>query len=272
VIAESDELFFDTVKEHRGGYFVEYRPPVSGTSFATIALVFPTRVASSVVADAMEAELRIWVSRYRVPVMVSGIDETDSLISLTGVRPENHLVGWPASDTGEIAQSWKLDDLSAYLKSNPAHIDLKNVYADVPFRTKAQVKAASDKQIDTCRRQNRLLKALLIVWLVVIPFTTATVGYFAPDWLSLAIYVYSFWNAYRTWRKITGRAKPSKSAIEKAEKKRKMQHYYYHCERNPSGFQKLKMENFENDARDQVRAESSQLADPVIGSKSTSMR
>ena len=34
---------------------------------------------------------------------------------------------------------------------------------------------------------------------------------------------------------------------EKAEKKRKMDHYYYHCERNPEGFMRLKFENFDGE-------------------------
>jgi hypothetical protein len=34
------------------------------------------------------------------------------------------------------------------------------------------------------------------------------------------------------------------------EKERKMAHYFYHCERNPDGFARLRNENFEDDERD----------------------
>jgi len=38
-----------------------------------------------------------------------------------------------------------------------------------------------------------------------------------------------------------------------------MEHYYYHCERNPRGFEKLKIENFEQNAKDQNIAEYQKL-------------
>lgn len=47
---------------------------------------------------------------------------------------------------------------------------------------------------------------------------------------------------------------------EKGEKQRKMDHYFYHCERNPDGFARLKIENFEKDAGERVRAEAAALA------------
>ena len=46
---------------------------------------------------------------------------------------------------------------------------------------------------------------------------------------------------------------------KKSEKQRTMEHYYYHCERNPCGFEKLKIENFEQDAKDKNIAEYQRL-------------
>jgi hypothetical protein len=34
---------------------------------------------------------------------------------------------------------------------------------------------------------------------------------------------------------------------ERQEKELKMRHYYYHCDRNPDGFARLKAENFAKD-------------------------
>ena len=38
-----------------------------------------------------------------------------------------------------------------------------------------------------------------------------------------------------------------------------MEHYFYHCERNPDGFMRLKSENFRDDARERVRQEAEEL-------------
>jgi hypothetical protein len=256
---QSDELRFDSIKKHCGDYFVTYQPPVSSPHFATIALVFLKPTDSHVIATAMEAELQKWASRYKIPVMVSAFDNTDSLISLTDIRPENHLVGWCTLGDNKIVQSWKLNDLETFIKTNTEKVDLKNVYVGVPFRTKADIKAASDKKLAVLGKQIRTLKIFLVVWWVIVPIATATLEYFAPSWLTLLIYVYSFWTGYRTWRKLSGRKKPSKREIEKAEKERKMQHYYHHCERNPMGFARLKVENFEEDAREDIKKEASQI-------------
>ena len=52
-----------------------------------------------------------------------------------------------------------------------------------------------------------------------------------------------------------GWLKPSRRDKEKAKKELKMGHYYYHCERNPEAFNRLKCENFERDAVVKTRNE-----------------
>lgn len=34
-----------------------------------------------------------------------------------------------------------------------------------------------------------------------------------------------------------------------------MNHYYYHCERNPKGFRRLRAENFEEDEKERIKQE-----------------
>jgi hypothetical protein len=34
-----------------------------------------------------------------------------------------------------------------------------------------------------------------------------------------------------------------------------MSHYFYHCERNPDGFARLKVENFEREAKERILKE-----------------
>ena len=109
------------------------------------------------------------------------------------------------------------------------------------------------------RRQNLILKCLLTIWLVVIPGGVALFEYFGPEWLGLSVLLFSLWKAWRIWLKLTGRAKPSRAETEEAEKERKMRHYYYHCERNPLGFQRLMVENFQEDTRQRVREEAEEL-------------
>jgi len=67
------------------------------------------------------------------------------------------------------------------------------------------------------------------------------------------------WQAIRTARKLFWRVEPSKSEKEKAEKELKMSHYFYHCERNLEGFARLKIENFEREAKERILKETEDL-------------
>jgi len=88
----------------------------------------------------MQAELRIWLKRYPVPLMVSACDVAENLIEVNDGK-NVHLVGWPLENGENIHSSWKLDDLSEFLKTAPPSPDWRTIYTDVGFRTGAQVKA-----------------------------------------------------------------------------------------------------------------------------------
>jgi len=53
--------------------------------------------------------------------------------------------------------------------------------------------------------------------------------------------------------------KPSQREKQEAERNLKMSHYFYHCERNPEGFNRLKIENFEREAIEGTRKEAEEL-------------
>ena len=52
-----------------------------------------------------------------------------------------------------------------------------------------------------------------------------------------------------------GWLKPSQRDKQKAEKDLKMNHYFYHCERNPDAFNRLKIENWERETIERTRDE-----------------
>ena len=83
----SDDLFFSALKGDRGWYFVEYHPPHTGYPFANLSLVIPGPATPSAVAEAMEAELKGWLQRFPVPLMVSAFDAKGDLYRLEGTRP-----------------------------------------------------------------------------------------------------------------------------------------------------------------------------------------
>lgn len=255
----SDRLHFEMIKERREGYFTEYLPPVADHTFATLNLVFFEAFNPANVAELMESELRYWLHRYAVPLMSWAYDEKENSIQAGPGNGDTCLAGWINPTTSEVTFAWDIDIFSAFLKLVPPNPDWRTIYTDVPFKTDIQVKAEADKRHQIRRKQIRVLKIAAILWLAVAPSAWAIFEYFGPEWVGALVLAYSLWKSYQAWRRLMGYHKPSPAEEEEAEKERRMKHYFYHCERNPLGFSRLKAENFEDDARKKIQKEASSL-------------
>jgi hypothetical protein len=221
-------------------------------------LVFIHDADNAAVSAAMLNELSTWLKRFDVPIMISAWDARENQIH-PNAGETSFLVGWQAS-SGEVAHSWRYTDLDVFLATQPKHVDWRTIYTNVPFKTDAQVKANAETFINERRRQNRYLKAILFGWLAIIPAGIALFQYFGPEWLGLAALIFGLWKASRAGFRLWRYSKPTPSEAAKAEKQQKMDHYFYHCERNPDGFARLKVENFEREAAERVRKEAEALA------------
>lgn len=240
-------LYFDRIKEDKGIYFVEYQPPVSQNAFATINLVYPQKYELQAVADVMKEEVDNWLARYPVPLMVSAWDASENRIRPHGDVDEGYLYGWQLFPAETMSYSWRADELPSLFNGTTEPTDWRSIYKDVPFRTDSEVKVSAKKSWDKQRKQNLTLKVVLALWLGAIPAAWAIFQYLGPQWLALTVLLYSLFQALRTTRKLFWHVEPSSSEKEKAERKLKMDHYFYHCELNQNGFARLKAENFERE-------------------------
>ena len=59
-------LHFESIKEERESYFVEYQPPVANDKFAMLNLIFPTEVLWERVKELLYEEVEHWLERYSV--------------------------------------------------------------------------------------------------------------------------------------------------------------------------------------------------------------
>jgi hypothetical protein len=256
--------YFDDVKELRAGYFVEYHPASEEMAFATMSLTFVQEADKAAVAEAMLRELTDWIKRYGVPVMVSAWDDKENRLEPQD-DGDSFLVGWRVP-SGEVVHSWRHTDLDIFLKANPSQHDWRAVYRDVPFKTDAQVKENAQAFANERRLQNKYLKAILFGWLAIIPAGIALFQYFGPEWLGLVALMFGLWKAGRAGFRLWRNSKPRPWEEAKAEKQRKMNHYFHHCEQNPEGFARLKAENFEREAAERTQRE----FDALTKAKSTS--
>jgi hypothetical protein len=252
-------LHFDLIKEDRGSYFVEYRPPVSNYPFATLILTYPEKFELGSIADTMKQEVANWLARYPVPIMAWACDAAENSILPNGDADDGLLVGWYAPGTTTLTYAWKVKGLPPFLNDTTNLPDWRTIYKEVPYRTDTEIKTEAHREWIKIRKRNLALKVILAIWLAVIPAAWAIIQYLGPEWLAIVVLLYSLWQAYRAARKLFWRVEPTRSEKDKADKDLKMRHYFYHCERNPEGFARLKVENFEREAKEQTLKEAEAL-------------
>jgi len=252
------DLSFDSLKEPRGWYFVEYAPPIAGNPFALVSLTILNDSAVSAhsrISGAMEHELKHWLERYPVPVMVSAFDAAGDLISL---EPSAHLMGRTV-ESGSIQEAW--GSLSGKPLPALGPVELKKIYHDVPFRTSEQIRFKAEQELHRTKSGIRQALALLILWLVIIPVTIELLGVANPI-IGTLVLLYSLWKAFVQLMKLLGKWPVSRRAQEESERKPRMEHCFWHCERNPAGFQRLKMENVDREQRERTVREAEELQKP----------
>jgi hypothetical protein len=251
----SDKLFFGTIKQDRGWYFVEYRPPHPTDRFATLCVVAPGPATASAVAAAMEDELNGWLHRYPVPIMVFAFDGSGDLYRLEGTRPSDCLIGWLDSTTGKPNMSWRLLTDKEIPGDILSHESLLRVYADVPYKMSTQTR----HEVKAQARQVRIGWAIVFVWVAVVPAVWAILKWAGPAWISVLVLGYGLWQALVKALKLLGKWKVSPRELKAREEERRMRHHHYHCERNPDGFLRLKLENFEREERERIQNEAKAL-------------
>jgi hypothetical protein len=250
-----NNVFRDKIKEDRGSYYVSYQPADARYPFAIVQLTFPEDGSDAeAIARAMEKELKIWLARYPVPVMVSAFDAKDDLVRLSDEFGGSHLMGYIELQTGAVIRRWGLlknDDLPP--EQTGAEY-LERVYEDVPFQLLEEVR---EKAIREARTTGRIIR-IFVLFVVAVPVLIEIIS-LGVEWLGYLVSGVSILIGLYKTAKAMGWLKPSKRDKQKAEKKLKMQHYFYHCEQNPEAFNRLKIGNFNREAIEQTRKEAKAL-------------
>ena len=199
----------------------------------------------------MEKELACWIDKYPIPTMVCACDDTGSFIYVKNSDGSN-LLGWIDPETKQLKTSWNPNNFQKY-DGKPEYFKegWDKVYKEVGYRTQAQIKEKADAWTRQQKKEIRVLQLVMLAWFCMIPATWLFMQQFGSKWIGWAVYVYACAKILLEAKKIYF-PKTNKRETPEEEKKHKMEHYYYHCERNPEGFAKLRAENFANDLREET--------------------
>lgn len=245
----------DKIKLHRDWYFVEYQPADARSPFALLLLtVLSEPIDLESVASAAENELQYWLQRYPVPIMVSAFDAKDDLLHFPSLGDESHLMGFVDQRTRRIFRKWGLFEQDALPAEQMESDYIARIYEGIPARKQVDVRTEA---IRKARVEGKLFRTI-IFFVVIVPVFIEIIS-LGVDWLGYFLAAGSIGVGLYKAAKILGWLKPTQRENEESERDLRMKHYYYHCERNPEGFDRLKIENFERDAIELTRKEAEAL-------------
>lgn len=255
-----DDIHFSSIKEGRDWYFVKYTPPAPGNRFSILDLFIVDESKSpGQVSEVIETEAMHWLGTYPIPLMATAFTSDGDVLSLVGNKPIDHLFAWLDADSEQIILKWELVrdvDLPEIALNQDL---LKHIFINVPFRTDEDIQNAAGKYLFNLRNGLRLF----FIWAVIIPILVALLEWWS-DLLGMAVLAYAFIKAIIQALRLTGHLPKSERHKEREIKEGKMNHYYYHCERNPEAFQFLKLENFRNEEIEKTKSEAEYLKKPKI--------
>lgn len=249
------KVYRDSIDAHRETYFVTYTPAIWCRPHATVSLTFLSSGDDQVqLKNAMEQELELWLKQYHIPTVVMAFDTTGSLIQVPSDDEKGCLTGYVDPENGHIVRYWRLlgnDELPS------GQLDEKyfsKVYETLPSRSQESVRAEAIRKARTAGRSIRVIVFLVVGVPVLIEVVSLGI-----DWIGYLLSGISITVGFYKLGKTMGWIKPNRRDGENAEKARKMEHYYYHCEKNPEAFNKLKLENFKREAIEDTLRESEEI-------------
>lgn len=243
-----DDIRFESIKEDRGWYFVEYSPPIPNYPFSMVDLTVVEQRDLEAVAVAMELESRDWLSRFPFPVMTTAFGPNESLVPLSGVRSSDNLMAWIDPKTSNPVLRWELVSPEELPDTAKDRDFIRKVFANIPSKTGAEIRDAAMKSFAARKVGQRLL----FIWAVVVPLGVAVLEWWS-DLLGLVVLGYAFFKAAVQALRLGGHLPKSARQVEKEEEELRMRHHHYHCMKNPEAFARLKVENFEREAIERTK-------------------
>ncbi|KXK13885.1 MAG: hypothetical protein UZ14_CFX002001445 [Chloroflexi bacterium OLB14] len=240
---------YEPKKEHREWYFVEYHP-ANYFKFANIQLILTVEETRETdIIKAMEKEATCWLTLYPIPVMVSVFDNKGDLYKFSKIKEKKHLIAF-FDQRGEIYFHWGLLKDEEIPDVGLDQEYRNNLYSDFNFITDTQYGIDREKR----RRQIDDGRFIILVWIVLTAFVAEIFVYF-NQYLSLIAFLYVLFKAIQKILQFTNILPISKKEKEKIKEQTLKDHYYYHCQMNPEGFNRLKMENFERMRKEEIAQE-----------------
>lgn len=229
--------------ENRKKYFVEYIPADDRSWLAFVNLTYITNDWDSTeVIKNMNEEFEYWITKYQVPLSVTAFDAAEDLITVKDDTPS--LNGYIDLNSEEIISKWDCLKNDQFPEVQKCAEYQKKVYKDLPCKEFNSTKAGEElvKNARNLQTSINIYASTLILFPIIVGIISMGINWF--NWM---VIILGWGHAIYKICKLYGYIKPSQNESAIQEKNLKKEHYYYHCEKNPDGFERLRSDNFRKD-------------------------
>jgi len=249
-MTEITEVAYQSIRSLNDNYLLEYSPPNKHLPYSSIQITLRKPLPPNLVAELIESEVHKWIAKFPITTMVAAFHPNDDCYDLTEVRASSLYVCYFDKAETLLKATWERE------VKEPAEVyfpqgDPKGYFAHLAITKKFN----PEKERNKLRKQVRFMKFTVLIWFAIIPAAYEIANYLGPKWLSLLVCIYGLFKAAKTGLKTWGILHPTSAEIAKRKVEEKKNHYYYHCERNPQGFLRIKGENFDKDAENKFSSE-----------------
>lgn len=254
----TSHVFRDPIEENREGYSLVYHPADVRSGLAVLNLTFTDQsIESAGIRKAMEKELEKWLKRFPVPVKVSAMDEKRVLIRLSPNSSDWHLMGYVRLWDSAIVRRWAMLGEQELPSDQKRATYLARAYETIPFRVCEEVRVAiRRKRRETTRAGASaaifLVGGLGLIWAVLAG------GNWVPISLGLIL---TAKGAYEISR-LFGWRQPSQREEQRLERRKLLERYFYHCEKNREKFLRLVDGNLDREIAEERRKEKERVRQP----------
>lgn len=225
----------------RNRYTVDYNFADALTPFSAVQLEYPTECEESDIIKDIEAEFKIWIEKFPIPIFAAAFNSNGELIDFTS-QENSCLYGYKTRD-GELIYSYGNIE---FPKDMQTESYFEEIYADIPYETSEEIAARVKREGRPMRIFIRLFNVAWVAVVFVIPLSWAIAGMFYNTIAFISTLGVFLMGAYKTL-KYFNIIKKTKHEKNKDDIKIRKEHYFYHCEKNPEGFNRLRNENWENE-------------------------
>ncbi len=181
----TSDRIYTTVREDRGWYFVEYYPANKLIQYSVLNLVVTVEnIDKNKIIEAMETELKEWLLRYPVPLLVYAWDNAEHLYKFDELNKPSPLMGF-VNEEGKVSSYWRTGKDKTIPDARFDQEYLDNLFSSIEYTT------AAEYDVDRIKRRRQIkLGYVIIVVLLSIMFFSFTNVFVLNDWFCPQIYLF----------------------------------------------------------------------------------